>query len=230
MISVIMPTFNEAGNIKELILRTARVLGQNFEIIVVDDNSPDKTADVVKKLQTKRKFLRLIINKGERSLPLAVNKGVQKARGEIVAWFDCDLSMPPEKLPEMINLLKVNDIVIGSTLKKGGKDLRQVLYAQFFHLVFNKIAQMLLGGVVTDYTSGYLVAKRKAISGFRFDGVHGSYFIKLMFSAQKRGLSIAEIPYEFGKRYYGESKISRFFVFVKTGMIYLKTLVLLRLR
>ncbi len=101
-----MPTFNEAGNIEELILRVTKVLKKDFEIIVVDDNSPDGTAKAVKKLQKGKPFLRLVVRKNERGLPSAIRKGIDEAKGEIVSWFDCDLSMPPEKLPEMIAALK----------------------------------------------------------------------------------------------------------------------------
>jgi len=65
MISVIMPTYNEAGNIKELILRTEKALKKDFEILVIDDNSPDGTANVVRTLQKERPYLRLIVREGK---------------------------------------------------------------------------------------------------------------------------------------------------------------------
>lgn len=229
MISVIMPTYNEAGNIQELILRTIKALKKDFEIIVVDDNSPDGTAGVVKTMQKKRPFLRLVVRKNERGLPQAIERGIREAKGDLVAWFDCDLAMPPEKLPEMIRLLNKNDIVIGSTFVKEAADGRQVEHAQFFSRLINQMAQFLLGREITDYTSGFIVAKKKAVEDGWFEGTHGSYFITLLHQAKKRGYKIVEVPYILGPRKSGKSKIAGFWPYFKTGLAYLKALLKIRL-
>ena len=88
MISIIMPTYNEAGNIKELILRVEKELKKDFEIIVVDDDSEDGTGKIVSDLKKDNKYLRLITRKRERGLPSAIKRGIEEARGVIVSWFD----------------------------------------------------------------------------------------------------------------------------------------------
>lgn len=229
MISVIMPTFNEAGNIGKLILRTAKVLQKDFEIIVVDDNSADGTAAVVKGLQKRRPFLRLVVRENEHGLPSAIKRGIDEAKGEKVCWFDCDLSMPPEKLPEMIAGLDKNDIVIGSTFMELGRDKRQVGHAQFFSWLINQLASLILGGGITDYTSGFIVAQKEAIKETRFEGPHGAYFFDLLCRARKNGYKIKEIPYTFSPRGYGKTKIAGFWPYLKTGLMYLVLLLRARL-
>jgi dolichol-phosphate mannosyltransferase len=217
-----MPTYNEAGNIIELIKRTNKALKNGFEIIVVDDNSPDGTAQVVRKFQKGRPFLKLIVRKNKpRSLPLTIKQGIDEAKGETVAWLDCDLSMPPEKLAEMIKLLDKNDIVIGSTFIKGAKDSRNKFHSQLFSRLINWLAQLILGNELTDYTSGFIVAHKKAIEGTRFEGYHGAYFIDLLYRAKRKGYQIAEVPYTLAPRGYGKTKIVIFWPYLKTGLYYL---------
>ncbi len=225
MISVIMPTYNEAGNIIEVIKRTIKILKSGFEIIVVDDNSPDGTAAVVRKFQKGRSYLKLIVRKNEpRGLPGAIKRGLEEAKSETVAWLDCDLSMPPEKFPEMIKLLRNHDIVIGSTFIRGANDQRQKWYAQLFSRLINWLCQLFLGNEISDYTSGFIVARKKAIEGTRFEGYHGAYFIDLIYRAKKNGAKIAEVPYTLAPRGYGETKIVIFWPYIKTGLYYLQTL------
>lgn len=229
MISVIMPTYNEVGNIQELILRTEKALKKDFEIVVVDDNSPDGTADVVKTLQKKRPYLRLIVRKNERGLPSAIERGVKVAKGEIVSWLDCGLDMPPEKILEMLKLVGKYDIVVGSTFIKGAEDARKEGHAVFFSRLINFLCQLLLSRDLTDYTSGFIVAKKRTIEGTRFDGTHGTYFIGLLYRAKKKGYKIIEVPYTLLPRQYGQSKIAGFWPYFKTGIVYLEALFKARL-
>ena len=259
MISVIMPTYNEAGNIEELVERTEKTLqketlagqarnptkasafgragkkqetnnNENFEIIVVDDNSPDGTSNLVKKLQKGRPYLRLVTRTTERGLPTAVERGIKESKGEVVAWFDCDLSVAPEQLAGMIPYLEEADIVLGSRFVDGGGDVRGVGYSKDFSKFLNDLARMILSPVITDYTSGLIMAKKKALEGTIFDGVHGTYFMGMIYRAYKKGWKIKEVPYVFGKRGYGESKIVGFKKYVKTGLGYLKALIVARIR
>lgn len=228
MISVIMPTYNERGNISSLIERTAKALKKNFEIIVVDDSSPDATDKLVKKLQKSRPYLRLIVRR-ERGLPGAIKRGIDEAKGRNVAWLDCDLGMPPEKLPEMIALLDNNDLVVASTFLRGAKDARKVIHAEVFSTIINLLARIVLGGKITDYTSGFAAARKKALETTRFAGTHGTYFMGMIYDALKNGERVTEIPYTLEPRHYGQSKIAGFWPYFKTGLIYLKELLKIRL-
>lgn len=227
MLSVIMPTYNEAGNLPELINRTAATLKKDFEIIVVDDNSPDGTKEVVKEMQKERSWLRLIVREEERGLSSAIQRGIKEAKGEIVSWLDCGLDMPPEKILEMLKLIPEYDIVVGSTFLKGAKDGRQSV-TSVFSLAINLLCQFLLDKEITDFTSGFLVAQKKAVKRAVFDGTHGTYFIGLLYRAKKSGLKIKEIPYVLEPRRYGQSKIHNPWLYFKTGLVYLKTIFTLR--
>jgi dolichol-phosphate mannosyltransferase len=227
MISVIMPTFNEAGNLPELIKRTEKALKKDFEIIVVDDNSPDGTSEVVRSLQKDNSWLRLITRTDERGLPSAIKRGIKEAKGEVVAWLDCGLDMPPEKIVEMMTYLPEWDIVVGSTFVRGAKDDRGSM-TSFFSRIINILCQLFLDKDITDFTSGFLVAKKEAVDKTIFDGTHGTYFIGLLYRAKKQGYKIKEIAYRLEPRQYGESKIHNPWLYFKTGLVYLKTIMLLR--
>jgi dolichol-phosphate mannosyltransferase len=225
MISVLMPTYNEAGNIVELIKRTAQTLKKNFEIIVIDDNSPDSTSLVVKKLQPHRPYLRLITRTTEKGLPSAVARGIKEAKGEVVAWFDCDLSVAPEELARLAPFFPAYDLVLGSTFIKGGADARGDTRARFFSWLINKLAQMMLTSQISDYTSALVMAKKKILAGSRFDGAHGTYLIGLLYQVYRHGFKIKELPYCFGRRGYGESKITGGWKYFQTGLVYLYALI-----
>ena len=225
MISVILPTYNEKGNVKELVWRTVKALKRDFEIVVVDDDSLDGTGDEVRRLQRRVKNLRLVMRKGEKGLPGAIKKGVEMAKGEVVAWMDADLSMPPEKLPEMAAKLKKYDVVVGSYFVKGGKDMRGEKHGKWFSWLVNFLARRVLGGGITDYTSGFIVAKKKAVWGARFEGAHGSYFVDVVYRAIRRGFRVTEEAYVLLPRGYGESKVKGVWPYLNAGLAYLAAIV-----
>lgn len=225
MISVILPTHNEAGNIKEVILRTVKSLKKDYEIIVVDDNSLDGTAGMVKKMRNNNHRIRLIVRRNKKGLPSALAEGIKQARGKTISFFDCDLSMPPEKLPQMIKLLAEYDLVNGSRFMKGGKDKRDFGYTKLFSLLINKLARIFIGNEITDYTGGFLVAKKNLIDEIPLKGEHGSFYIGFLYLAKKKGLKITEVPYTFSPRSSGKSKISGLDSYLRVGTIYLKKLI-----
>lgn len=228
MISVIMPTFNEAGNLPELIERIEKALKKDFEIIVVDDNSPDGTSEVVKMMQKDKPWLKLVTRIGERGLPSAIKRGIREAKGEIVSWLDCGLDMPPEKIVEMAVHIPDYDIVVGSTFVKGARDDRGSITSVFSRAI-NFLCQLVLDPTITDFTSGFLVAKKEVAEKAVFDGTHGTYFIGLLYRAKKQGYKIKEIAYKLEPRRYGESKIHDPWLYFKTGIVYLETIFSLRL-
>ena len=219
-----MPTYNEAGSIKKLILQVEHILKNNFEVIVVDDNSPDETWKIVKDLQKSKKFLKLVLRTKERGLPSAIKEGITQAKGEYVCWFDCDDQMPLEKLTEMREKINNCDIVIGSRFIKGGADSRGNKFNQYSSWLANLFAIALLGTYVHDWTSGFILAKKEAVSRAKFEGAHGSYFIDMIFQAAKKGYKIVEVPYVLRPRPVGESKTQGLWPYIKTGSIYIKAI------
>jgi dolichol-phosphate mannosyltransferase len=120
-LSVILPTYNEKDNIELLIRAVLRYTPRRTEIIVVDDDSPDGTWRLVGRLAKKAKNIRLLRRTEERGLTSALRDGIRLSRGRVCVWMDCDLSMPPEKIPELLGKVqKGYDIAIGSRYLRGG--------------------------------------------------------------------------------------------------------------
>ena len=121
-ISVILPTYNEAGNIGALIKETANLIKKRIEFIVVDDNSPDGTADEVKKLIAKKLPVKLVVRKKVHGLASAIITGIRQAGGDIVVLMDTDFNHRPEDISRLVKpiIIKQADLVIGSRYIPGG--------------------------------------------------------------------------------------------------------------
>lgn len=207
MISIILPTYNEAGNIVNLINQISLVLKKySYEIIVVDDNSPDFTWQLVQKLSRTNHHLKLIRRLNIRGLTSAFNTGIQASRGDIIGWLDADLSHPPKLLPAMISQLDKFDVVVASRYLKGAKDSRREFIAVIFSWLLNLSCRFLLDWSLTDFTSGYILVKKQFLSGVKLRGDYGEYFIDLLLVLKRAGVKIKEIPYVNVSRVYGQSK------------------------
>ena len=153
-----LPTYNERDNIGPLIESILATLDRPIQIIVVDDDSPDGTWQVVQEMSANDERIELLRRTDERGLTSALNAGIARARGDIIAWMDCDLSMPPEKLPELVEALAESDLAVGSRYVKGGKDAGHSFTGRTFSWVMNFCTALLLGFAIRDYTSGFIAA------------------------------------------------------------------------
>jgi dolichol-phosphate mannosyltransferase len=132
--------------------------------------------------------------------------GIGLARGHLIAWMDCDLSMPPEVLPSLLEAADQADIAIGSRYVQGGADIGHSQVGRLFSRTINLWASLLLGWGVKDYTSGFLVVHRPVFDQISLRGDYGEYCIDLLARAQRMGFSIREVPYQCVPRLQGESK------------------------
>jgi len=214
-ISVILPTLNEAQNIVALIERIWAALPYVYEIIVVDDNSPDGTAGIVQEFAVKftRCPVRVEKRMSDHGLTKSIWHGIMQSRGDVVVWMDCDLSMPPEVLPELIlGLGHGYDISVGSRFVKGGSFKRGTIRTQdsavavALSRMMNYAIQFFLDYSFKDYTSGFVAARRRIFDDICLRGDYGEYFIDFMFRAIRRGYKIIEIPYVCLPRHSGVSK------------------------
>jgi dolichol-phosphate mannosyltransferase len=205
-ISVVLPTYNERDNIGPLIEAILANLDCPIQIIVVDDDSPDGTWQVVQEIATNDERIQLLRRTNERGLTSALNAGITHAKGDIIAWMDCDLSMPPQKLPELVVALAECDLAVGSRYVKGAKDVGHSFAGQAFSWTINFCTALLLGFAIRDYTSGFIAAKREVFDQITLRGDYGEYCIDLLHRARKKGFKIKEIPYHFVPRKSGESK------------------------
>lgn len=221
-VSIVIPTFNEAENLPILVREITKFLkGQSLEIIVIDDDSPDKTWRVAEKL-VKDCPLQVFRRRNERGLTSALNLGIKKSKGKILGWLDADLSHPPKLLPCLLKNLENYDVSVASRYIKRGKDKRSDKKLVISSWFINKLAQFFLFSDFKDYTSGFCLAKREVFKDLVLQGDYGEYFIKLIFDLKKRGVKIKEVPYVNVDRKRGASKtVGIFWGFFRRGYKYL---------
>ncbi|MCF7907837.1 MAG: glycosyltransferase [Candidatus Omnitrophica bacterium] len=214
-LSVILPTYDEAENIRPLIESIAEATEHLQEIIVVDDDSPDGTADVVEDMieSGKYPFLKLERRLKNPSLRNSIWRGIELASGDTVGWMDCDFSMPPRYFPVLLSLVNADyDIALGSRFVLGGtwreetlEDSDTILAASGSRLM-NFFIQIFLDHRVRDYTSGFVVARRDIFKRIKLRGDYGEYFIDFIYRALKLRYRVVEIPYVWASRRRGYSK------------------------
>lgn len=229
-VSVVLPTYNEAGHIVDLLSHIAGALEAgrlSYEIVVVDDDSPDGTADLVQRRFRDDPRVRCVRRTDDRGLGSAIGHGIALSRGSAVAVLDADFNHDPRLIPGMLTLLGRADLVIGSRYVRGGgmPDRRRHLASYLFNLLM----RVLILTPVHDNLSGYFVARRPWLQSIVPSTVfygYGDYFIRLVSLARRSGLVIVETPVMYGLRPSGYSKTS----FLRTPIRYLGAALQLALR
>ena len=213
-ISVVIPTYNESRNIEALYDTLRKALdGHTWELIVVDDHSPDRTSDVVRRMGESHGNVRCIERVQDRGLASAVQWGAQAAHGETIVVMDGDLQHDAFLIPLMCEeLRKGSDIVAASRFLGGGEveglssDARRQLSAWG-----NRLANIFLGRRLSDPLTGYFATSRKlflkSIPRMNADGF--KIFFDLLF--YNRAAAVREVAFDFQPRLHGESKL-QFFV------------------
>jgi dolichol-phosphate mannosyltransferase len=213
LLSIIIPTYNERENIVPLIGRVTSVLRgivSDFEIIVVDDDSPDETWKIAGELTKENSYLRVIRRRGERGLATAVVEGWKAARGEILGVMDGDQQHPPETLVELLHSMLDTpaDIVVASRNVHGGGVSEWSLVRRFISWGAASIATLFLPGIlraVRDPMSGYFLVRRCVIDSA--DLQPKGYKILLEVFVKGKYRTIAEVPYIFQERKKGGTKL-----------------------
>lgn len=207
MISIIVPTYNEKANLP-ILLRQLVAVGQsgkaNFEIVVVDDNSPDATAKVARQL-SKSMPVRLLVRQNRSGLSSAIMDGAKFARGDQLVIIDADLSHPPEKAFELASHLRAADLVIASRNLSGGGVEEWPLPRHFISIGATWLSRLVIRSSVSDPMSGFFAIRRKLFIQTPLR-VHG-YKILMNVLAHYPKLRIKEIPYLFRNRKVGASKM-----------------------
>jgi dolichol-phosphate mannosyltransferase len=225
---IVVPTFNERANIGEL-LRGIFSQVNGIHALVVDDNSPDGTADFVESLKEPHPNLRILRRTDERGLGRAYTAGILYGLENgfhIIGTMDADLSHDPAYLPAMLESLGNNDVVIGSRYIPGGGTVNWGIHRRLLSWFANQFAATLLRVPAHDITSGYRLYRRDALEWIRDTEVKStgySFLGELLYRAYRGGARIAEHPIVFHDRTMGVSKLHR-------REIYLGALNLLRLR
>lgn len=207
-VSFLLATYNERENITALITRALDVIGDPIEVIVVDDNSPDGTADIIRAMNDPR--VRVIQRTRTRGLASAYLRGIIETTGDILCWMDADGCMPMELVPTMIERLDQCDAVVGSRFAEGGSDLRDQGRIWASKLITG-LARAVLSCRTLDIDSGFLVMKRTCLDAALFSpSGYGEYFIELIYNMERAGLKVEEIGYPFRDRDEGEGQSKSF--------------------
>ncbi len=204
LVSIILATYNESENIRDVIAAILAALPGPVEIIVVDDDSPDQTWKIASELGYPQvKVIRRVKTRG---LASAINRGIIESQGQVIGWMDADMCHPPELLPGMLAALESCDLVIGSRYVDGGRDERQpsrVLTSRFV----NGLASFVLGYGIRDYDSGFILMHRRVLDCVSLSpSGYGAYFIEFIYACCRKGLKVKEIPFTFTDRTKGISK------------------------
>ena len=208
--SLVIPTLNEADNIPTLFerIQTALLpLDLQYEIIVVDDDSRDGTAEVVSKCADADQRIRLLVRKGQRGLAGAVIHGWKSSDADLLGVIDADLQHPPELLPLLIDgIWSGHDIAVASRYARGnstnGWNPARLAVSRLGTLVSLPLQKP--GLRVKDPLSGFFVLRRACIDGLNL--TPAGFKILLEILVKGRIKSAVEIPFQFGSRYAGKSK------------------------
>lgn len=232
---VIIPTYNERENITQVVPWLESVFENitkwDMHILVVDDSSPDKTAEEVKRLQKKHKNLHLLINKQKNGLGDAYLRGMAEAfshlQADIVFQFDADLSHDATRIP--LFLAKIDqgfDLVLGSRYIRGGSIPKDWgLNRKFFSVVGNMvIATILTNFTIRDWTTGFRAIKKsvyQAVASELTSETFSGYTFQIGFlhKTVRKGFKVTEVPIHFVDRTIGQSKLGA--EYIKNNLLYL---------
>jgi dolichol-phosphate mannosyltransferase len=209
-----VPTYNEALNIESL-LREILQQGPDIGAVVVDDNSPDGTAAIVKKLRQEDPRVHLVLRVEERGRGTAGIVGFQYAVAqgvEFVIEMDADFSHQPSYISYFLNQMENCDLLIGSRLVEGGGERGRHFLRQWITRLANAYIRLLLSLPVRDCTSGYRVFRREVLQAIDMDQIMStgpSVVEEVLYKAYKRGFRIKEVPYILEERKAGESTFNR---------------------
>ena len=209
-LSVISPTLNEAESVPRLVEELERALGDiNYEILIVDDNSPDGTWSIAQNISLTNPRVRSLRRMQNPGLGAAVIDGFSAAEGDVLACIDADLQHDPLILARMLDELQHGaDIVVGSRHVDGGGTGEWNRLRRVQSWMANKTTQLLLGVRLKDPMSGYFLVWRKDFYEIR-ERLNGKGFkILLEILSNLHGSKIKEVPYTFRPRARGQSKLT----------------------
>lgn len=221
-VSIILPTYNERDNIADLIDAIDAALTPTdlrHEVVVVDDSSPDGTADLVRARygltgpagdeRSADGRVRLMVRTQDKGLAKSIRHGLERADGRTLVVMDTDFNHDPAMIPQMVDLLRYYELVIGSRFVMRGGMEDQTRYR--LSLLYNVFVRFLLQTQIQDNLSGFFAIRQENLSRLapKFDAIfhgYGDYFIRLLLLAWRNDWAILEVPVFYILRRHGESK------------------------
>jgi dolichol-phosphate mannosyltransferase len=225
---VMIPTYQEAENIRELVQEIRREAPE-AQILVVDDNSPDGTAAIVREIGRTDPRVQVMVRATDRGRGTAGRDGFKRALelgADRVVEMDADYSHHPRYLPAILAASKGADVVLGSRCVPGGGERGRPLHRRIVTRLAGRLLRLLLGVDVRDPSSGYRCFRREVLEAVDLDGLVSTgpaIVSELLYRARLKGFSITEVPILFEDRTRGTSKLT-----VSTLFHVLKTVLRLR--
>lgn len=229
--SILLPTYNERENLPILVWLIDKYLSEadiNYEVVIIDDASPDGTLAIAKELQKLYGENRIVLKPraGKLGLGTAYVHGLKSARGDFVILMDADFSHHPKVIPEMVRLQEQKglDIVTGTRYAGGGGVCGWDLKRKTISRGANFLAAFLLQPGVSDLTGSFRLYRKPVLQNLIDASVSKGYVfqMEMMFRAKRQGYTVGEVPITFVDRFYGESKLggAEIVEYVK-GLLYL---------
>lgn len=214
-LAIVIPTYNEKDNIRKLVVSLSDIFPQ-ARILVVDDNSPDGTAEIVQELSFKNERVRLLWREQKQGLASAYLDAFARILPDesihYVATMDADFSHNPADLPRLLVHAEKHGVVVGSRYIPGGNVENWSLTRKLMSRMANFYARSITGVPVADLTAGFVVYHRDILGRILRELVKSegyAYQIEMKYLAHRLGSSIKEVPITFRERAFGESKLSK---------------------
>ncbi len=210
---ILVPTYDEAGNLENLVSRISS-LSLDFDILVIDDNSPDGTGKLAERLSKKEACVKVLHRQKKEGLGRAYRDGFKwalKNGYDIVLQMDADLSHDPNALPEFLKQIESHDAVFGSRYLNGVRVQNWSFKRLVLSKVSNEFVRIMLGLPSTDTTTAYKCFRRKVLEAIDWDKLRGrqnAFLIELVWETVTMGFTTKEIPFTFTERESGESKMN----------------------
>lgn len=211
---IIIPTYNEADNVSAIINEVLKQ-DKNLEVLIVDDNSPDGTSEIVEKKQQKNNKIHLLKRAGKMGLGSAYVAGFKYAleqNFDYIFEMDADFSHDPAVIPDMLKAIKDNDLVIGSRYLGGINVVNWPLRRLMLSFFAAHYVRFITGMPINDPTGGFKCFRRKVLETIDLDKILAdgySFQIEMNFRTWRKKFKIKEIPIVFTDRRSGQSKMSK---------------------
>jgi dolichol-phosphate mannosyltransferase len=218
-VSVILPTFQERENIVRLVreLREEfRGLGVKYEILIVDDRSPDGTSAVASAAFADDPSIVIIERNAPAGLAFSIREGMEKSHGDVILVMDTDFNHQPKDAVLIYKVAQLVDLGIGSRFIFGGGMSNRLRYMLSY--AYNLFMRLVLGTRMDDNLSGLFAIKRAALFKLDFDKIfwgYGDYFFRLLLLSQRQRFTHVQVPIFYGERTAGDSKTRFLPVFLK---------------
>lgn len=210
-ISYILPSYNERDHIVTFIREIQRATEKeklNFEVILVDDNSPDGTGAHVEESFKNNNCVKVVIRKNERGLATAILRGIKESSGTHIVLMDTDFNHDPKYLPQFFALAKYYDIISGSRYTWGG-NMEGGRARYIGSMIFNYFLSLILGMKSTDNTGGFVLFKKSILEKMNTTNIfkgYGEFYFRFLYASQLIGASCIEVPVIYTLRASGASK------------------------